>query len=366
MNKFIWFDASRLARFDPTLTSDEYQFNDWFQPHEFNSWPQHLQSRSRSTVTPWGITSTILPLPKFETLSDSFDQVIEGIAHDFLLDVRERDLKIFLCWSGGIDSTAILVSLLKVMDNNDVSRLTILLNKNSITENPYFYHTFIKGKIREENINMFFIDGSNYDKIVLLDGEAGNQIHGSVGIYNLIISNRAELLDHPWRDDMQKLKNLIGPSKLIFSELTISANTSPISIDTYYDLLWWANFDLKFDDVLIRKTISYTKNLNPEQCQLFYKNHLFRFFAQDSMQQWSMNTHVDRKIYATMDSKYYFKEYIHKFDQNDFYWNSRHQLQGAHNLSFDPTLIAIDDSWHKYYITDGEFRKSLGKLLKRN
>jgi PP-loop superfamily ATP-utilizing enzyme len=49
-------------------------------------------------------------------------------------------------YSGGIDSTLVIISLLKNASEEERNNITILLSENSIGENPNFYKDHILGK----------------------------------------------------------------------------------------------------------------------------------------------------------------------------------------------------------------------------
>ncbi|PKV48022.1 hypothetical protein ATE84_5315 [Aquimarina sp. MAR_2010_214] len=55
--------------------------------------------------------------------------------------------KLKVLWSGGIDSTVALISLiLELTDTDDIDRLQIVLSKESIIEYPKFFNDIIKDK----------------------------------------------------------------------------------------------------------------------------------------------------------------------------------------------------------------------------
>jgi hypothetical protein len=67
-----------------------------------------------------------------------------------------------VCWSGGIDSTCILVGLMKFVDPKNI---TVLLTEDSIKENPYFYKQFIENKISTQSLDLFAVTEENYNQL---------------------------------------------------------------------------------------------------------------------------------------------------------------------------------------------------------
>ena len=143
---------------------------------------------------------------------------------------------------------------------------------------------------------------------------------------------------------------------------------SPVPIKTGYDFLWWMNFNFKFDDVLIRKVPSYTRQLTAEQTKIFYEESLYRFYAHPNMQIWSMLAGDIRRTGLKITPKYVPKKYIYDFDHNDFWFYNKREEGSVTDVLFNTTItnvFAIDSNWHKYSITDKDTRIKLGKLLQR-
>src|SRR6266487_1681100 len=86
-------------------------------------------------------TKSLFPLPQMRVMDKTYEQLCDERAREVL--GYNGPLHVF--WSGGIDSTCLLVSLLKARGGD---RITVLMNRDSIAEYPYFYHTHIRGKLR--------------------------------------------------------------------------------------------------------------------------------------------------------------------------------------------------------------------------
>ena len=273
----------------------------------------------------------------------------------------------YIAYSGGIDSTSILVSLLKTGNTDFLKKLVVLHNKNSINENPYFYHRFIEQKLQTQDVNTLNIDSSNFDKIVIVDGEAGNQCLGWRSIHVHSYYQNFDFLDQPWRTVADLTTAIPGSTAFTVELIKDSIHHAPIDIETVYDFIWWANFNFKFDEVLIRKVPGYTKNLTAAQTQLFYNQGLYRFYAQPEMQVWSMIS-KDQRRKSTRDiiSKWAPKNYIYQFDRNDLWYASKKEEASYSGLDeIGSKLIAIDDQWNKYWVANPNTRKALGKILQR-
>jgi hypothetical protein len=87
------------------------------------------------------------------------------------------------------------------------------------------------------------------------------------------------------------------------------------------------------------------------------------------MQVWSMISTNQRRVSTrNFISKWAPKNYIYQFDRNDLWYASK--KEEASLSKFDAgaestKILAIDNQWNKYYITNPDVRKRLGKILQR-
>jgi hypothetical protein len=155
-----------------------------------------------------------------------------------------------------------------------------------------------------------------------------------------------------------------------------SIGLAPVPVETGCDFLWWYNFNFKFDDVLVRKMVSYAKQLNPLQTEIFWNQGLYRFYSHNIMQIWSMTTQNQRRESSKIMPKHIPKKYIFDFDHNDFWYSSKSEQGSSADVFFSRDLglpqaqmrpvFALDSNWNKYSIADASTRVELGKILQRN
>jgi hypothetical protein len=374
MNNLIYFPLDWLRKYDPFLCSHDYKHNKWFNMYSANMWPTmwpgHLTSRAHSLNTPWSLAPTICPIPEITNNSDlRFDVIMDSIASN-LCDYINSSKKIpYLLWSGGIDSTSILVSLLKVAGPDVLRNLVVLHNEKSILENSFFYYHFIKDKISCINFDKspFEVTVDNYDKILIIDGDAGNQMMGSPHINYLLHNNRHDILTQPWKTI--DYRDIVPDATDFMIELIYeSVEYAPVPIDNVADLLWWTAFNFKVDKVLLVKLPWWVRNLSPEQSKLFWNTGIFRSYSQPEMQIWSMIT-KDTRLHNCIP-KYACKKYIYDFDNNDIWFAQKREHPSSGHLLDDTAfvnlpIIALDQDWNKYYISDPATRATLGQILQR-
>ena len=93
------------------------------------------------------------------------------------LDLLKLNSKIYVTWSGGVDSTGILVSILKNWPEADLSRVVVLCNVYSAEEYPEFFNTIVK-KFQVKLIETF-LEQYTYDGYLVHGDAGGDQIWGS-------------------------------------------------------------------------------------------------------------------------------------------------------------------------------------------
>lgn len=371
MDNLIYFLPGRVR--DPRVREPDYKYFDWFNLSKVPNWPSFTVSRVNQLDTPWNLAPAVLKVPEINHNITDFDQVMDSVAEKYCKLVKESGRTPYVRWSGGIDSTAMIVSLLRVADKEVLEKLVIVCNDESIDENPYFYRTYIQGKLKTENENVLEITSENYDKLLIADGDCAEMIAGSTIAYRIIRSGHGDMLNKPWRS-VTNLAELLCPDnpesvKFAIQLVIDSIAFSPVPIITVYDFFWWQYFNFKITDSVMRMAAWYTHNLTPEQSRHFMTHTVQRFYTYDIMQVWSMITVDMRGESNYIDSKYHFKKYIHDFDRNDYYFYNKHKHKSVPKVRNAPiiatSLFAIDSDWNRYSFKHREHRQKLGVILER-
>jgi hypothetical protein len=253
-----------------------------------------------------------------------------------------------------------------------LKKLVVLCNQRSIQENAFFYYRFLDGKITTEDFDntSFCITAENYNQVVILDGDAGNQVMGSPHVNSLMQQGRRDILDLDWTTIKDPGDIIAGVSEFQFKMIQESVALAPVEIRTVFDLLWWVAYNFKTDDVLLRKIPAYIQHLTPEQSREFWATGIFKHYAQPEMQQWSLASLDLRRNSMDIMLKYISKKYIYDFDHNDV-WYAHKTEQGSMAQSYEKCewgqsgIIALDSAWNKYSLADPETRRELGKVLGR-
>tara|TARA_Y100000114_G_scaffold140532_1_gene145470 strand:+ start:7206 stop:8936 length:1731 start_codon:yes stop_codon:yes gene_type:complete len=302
------------------------------------------------------------PIPDTTGFSKSFAEVADEKGVD--LWNEDKELKVY--WSGGIDSTVALISLLKSKPSDWHDKLKVVYTDNSIEEYSLFWNNYIKDKIRSEkvvlpqiapdkarvkDIDRYSMDkpffspvlkhiADNLNTGLTITGECGDQLFGSSGF----ISNPSILNMSVDQFLEKRFPNHIDDIKLFNSK-------SPYRILSITDLFWWWNFNLKWEEVSHR-SLALVKNSND-------LNNVRHFFRTDDFQRWSI-LNPDEKIKDTLRSyKFTAKKYIYDYTSDEDYRDNKLKI-GSLKVRWGSTL-AIDNKNNIIYAGDTSTNTNLLK-----
>lgn len=268
----------------------------------------------------------LFPMPQFRKMNKSFEEICNGRALELLTraDVLDVDLHVF--YSGGIDSTLLLISLLKNATPEQKSRIVVLLSGESITENPNFYKGFIHGKLRTNSVNMFpYLLGAKH---MFIGGEHNDQIFGSDMMGKLISKFGSSIINQPYSRDTffalfnERIDDVIGANFYLdlFEQLKDAA---PVEIITNQDYLWWINFSTKWQTVFLRVLPRVSSRNAPYINSSYLGTYYDQFYNTEDFQLWSMNN-MDKKIKDQWNTyKWVCKDIIYDYTKDAEYRDNK-------------------------------------------
>jgi hypothetical protein len=291
-------------------------------------------------------------LPEFQKLDLNFDELCQQRARSLLDHARATDRKLVICYSGGIDSTLILVSLFKIATDSELRQsVIVLLSDQSIGENPKFYRQYISKKcVMDSSYKLDHYLGN--DSYVVVNGEGGDQLFGSAVSHDVVNSFGIDFLfSQPTPERIAQTMALKIPDETVQEKLISAFNRvmlkCPFNIETIYHYYWWINFTLKWQSVYVR-TMAYTatayqKTLKPQ-------DNYFSFFTTDQMQLWTMNNpHMLIKD-QWRTYKFHCKDIIYDFNGDAEYRDYKMKMGSlASIINTRPIAHAIDRELNFYF-----------------
>lgn len=222
---------------------------------------------------------------------------------------KMRTGPVYVSWSGGIDSTTTLLSLLTVASESDRKRLVVVLSHHSVLENPSFYQKYVVGlpylNILDDIPARLKVDPT----ALFVTGELGDQLFGSDILSSACEKFGDEILHESYLDTGAKIIEcdslLAGLGNPMFERLQPIADECPFPIRSSHDFWWWWNFTQKWQHVKYRV---YHQTSWP--MEVTYEKSVRHFFDSVEFQLWSLENH-DLKIRKTWNSyKFAAKEFI--------------------------------------------------------
>lgn len=372
MNNLIFLNHILLFDFDLRL-KNSLLFEEYLSIYRFFPNPPGIEYfvPRNMTITlpgPWQLEPSCYALPSLPNSKVTFEEAADEFGLEICKEMDQgRD--VYLMWSGGIDSTAVAVSVLKYLRPVHLQKFHVVLSDFSKHENPMFYHKFLKScnQISVVDFNPAKIDIYNS---LILDGEGGDQIYGSSAA-NEVFSRHPDKILLPWRQNLDFLRDYWYKDSvpdfwdwlLNLMNTTIDQGSAPV--ETLFDFFWWLNFNHKLDAILFRHTLRLSQDVDDKDFEYFAKKVMRRFYVTDKMQQWSMTAGAPEKInQARKTVKWSGRKYIYDFDRNEYYFREKRKEFSSEVISkLNARYFAIDKNYHRYSLWDREIRQQIGKTF---
>jgi len=318
----------------------------------------------------------------------TFEECCDQRTQEIINQADQENKKIHIFWSGGIDSTLILVSFIKKLGMNKVKeKIRIFLSIGSISENYYFFDRYVS---KLNYTNSYCIEDLFFDDEIIVTGEYSDQIFGSdlalklykksnktyefhddydrEKFHSLFVDEDTEISLIDYHKDSPYRGLEIDSRESWLDLLEESVLSSGLPLKSMFDYLWWFNFNFKWQSIYFRMVIR-TKNQNAINYNFLNKNLIYYFGSKD-FQLWSMKN-LDKKINDSWHTyKFPAKKYIYEFDGNKNYLDYKVKKGSLYQILNDVKKYeAIDNSFqliqnldpNLYYNPDNWFSKWLSK-----
>jgi hypothetical protein len=319
--RFVYYEGRYLARY-PDLPGVKL-----FLPY-FRIYGHILAPPvDRSGVIKFPVrTRSFFPLPEVREFTKTYEEVCNERAQQLLARAERLDIQLYVFWSGGVDSTCLLVSLLKHANAAQRERIVVLMTEESICEYPLFYRKYIRGQLRRDSSMMLpYILGT---RNLIVNGEHNDQLFGSDIVPGLSQMFGLDILHEPYNRGMvvSFLTKIMNDGDLarfyvgLFEEL---AEGAPIELKTNFERFWWINFALKWQTVYMR-VLSFVAERNVALMSKEYlKSYYASFYNTEGFQLWSLNNRDKRILNGWRSYKWPTKEVIYEFTKDAEYRDNK-------------------------------------------
>ena len=291
------------------------------------------------------------PIPK---VPKNWNRTLEEIFLERAEEIWALGKPVRVWWSGGIDSTTVLISHLRT--KKPEYELIVFMADSCIEENPNFYKTLQKMESNGE-LTIQYNDASNIwsfdnwnDGSINVTGEPGDPFYGT-----FVVEHHIDEIDSPWTDMFKwddcafMLKgddyrnDYHRPKFMEFAEEY--GKKCPFEIKNVFDFTWWLAFAIKWQFISNR---IYVQLDNPSNWQ-----NMLSFYNTPEIQRWSIVNH-DLKHKGTWKT--------YKWPSKEFIYNYNKDADYRDNKVKDKSLIKVASMSYvtaqsNLIMTSGEFYK---------
>lgn len=192
-------------------------------------------------------------MPAYDPTFDlNWKDVTDARAQEALSIVKNTNKNLYVQWSGGIDSTCIVVAILQNFDLTSLDRVTICCTYDSIMEYPGFYEKHVMPNFKIQDLNKTPLDLPKMPDAVLIDGQTADTLTMSMApSLDVCMAIRdSNLLVESWRKKPDSLiaylKKVTGSKEFAlwyYERIKENVESVNIPIETYFDFMWWAGFN---------------------------------------------------------------------------------------------------------------------------
>jgi hypothetical protein len=264
------------------------------------------------------------------TANISFDKFVENRVNLY----TQTNSKLNLCWSGGIDSTCMIVGFLKYATN--LSQLRVLYTPYSLYEHKEFYEFLQKNYPEIEYVDLsgtVYID-RQFDGL-FISGHGSDEFTASVdeSFYDALRNG----INTNWKDYFLS-KN--SDTKLIdFCEEHFAK--SGRTIKTILEARWWFYSSTKTQYFVADYS---TFTMNQPTAKVTDTSGFFDSFEFESYVYYNLESIIDNNSYQSY--KHFMKEYIFAFDgDKNYFENSKKHNSGQFKIYLHKKLAMLDLRW---------------------
>ncbi len=259
--------------------------------------------------------------------NNNFNLDLNTIIKNRCIELLSIGKQINVAWSGGIDSTFVLLSLYNYA--NDKDQIKVYGTYNSIIESGDLFDRFIKDKIKHSiTVNKKATNNFNENDCIYVTGDMSNQLFTQ----SLLHTKRDDILQFKDRYNIENsldcyYKDVLKESCLEFLYPSIINSVRPIN--TIQDLRWWMNFNFNWYNVLTSNLVGLDKDTS---------NRVYAFFNTEQFQLWSIhNKDIVTKTGDYTDERWQLRQLITDYIGDSYY--------STNKKKFTSVLSPIPNNW---------------------
>jgi hypothetical protein len=321
-----------------SLTNQQSKLNDinlynWLVNHNFSK-DTFLVDRTQSIPHYLDIDYSYSPIPA----NPNFSLDLNTIVKNRCIELLSTGKQISVAWSGGVDSTFVLLALHHYA--NDPDQVKVYGTYNSIIESGDLFDRFIKDSMPYHiKVNTSASNNFTDKDCIYVTGAMSNQLFTQ----SLLHSKRDSILQ--FKDDYSVentldcfYKDVLTDSCLEFLEPSILK--IPRNLNTIQDLRWFMNFNFSWYNVLTSTLIGLDKDT---------ANKVHAFFNTEDFQLWAIyNNDIATKTGDYSDERWQLREAITEYTGDSYYSNNKKKFTSVLSPTPHNWLYLLNDYTNVY------------------
>lgn len=327
------FEKRLYAAHFKELTRSESRSKDvkiWCQISRIIGENSLFVDRTSKIPSPFRIeVSGLCQLPQtVENFKKAYRDLCDERAIELLKRQDSNGKLISLFYSGGIDSTLVVVSFLRNLAPSEVKdRIRIYMTPRSIAENPEFYRKYIRPQFRLESAEKIVsvLDG----KSVFVGAEFNDHIFGNYLTQTLTLAYGSGFKEIQYSPDLInkifQAQGLTPEGADFWSEQIHSsiANQNLTEVKSLVDFMWWFNFIYRwqatFFSIILRVLPPYRSMMS----ERFLSENYQHFFMTEDFQKWALINHESKIGKDWKSYKWPAKQVIFEFNGDENYRDNK-------------------------------------------
>ena len=299
--------------------------------------PTHMYSvfdRSRSMIDIPQI-ECITPIGKVVDNPKTIEELCYDSANRIISSAGNK--KIYVTWSGGIDSTLVLAELLKYAP---LDQLVIMMDEHSTIEYPDFYVKYIENKLETTKMDFYSDDPL---KVAVTDGVVvtGHLLDPVFGSNNYSAMPQEKL--------EESIDRFLKPLNLYSQDMYMrSVKACPRPLENVKDLFWWLDYTLNYQSEELMWLL--------EVHHMILGRNLFHFGMGADWNNYAVSTPAEYKWegYDFRKFKQPLKDQLYKFTKDEYYTKEKIKMPSWRHYRtdeqrFKSKAIWIDTNWKRGY-----------------
>jgi hypothetical protein len=288
-------------------------------------------------------------IPQFElNFNLSFEDVCDKRCLELLKTHSDKPWHVL--WSGGTDSTTILVSILRNTTPKQRKNIFVSCNRISVYENPRFFNDYIFPNFSIVDSSAIILTKENLEKHYYFDGHPADNLYSGKFPQSMLLAD-SKSFNRDIKNDPDQLVDFIA--KKIDREFAVwfydamikNINSVDVPIKTYHDFFWWIQFNLSW---ISNRTFPLRSGIiSADSVKLYFDNYI-QWYNSKEFQLWAMRNNDEGIKYGNTVGEYKLnaKKYIYDYTKDEYFYKFKTKMaSGAHLSSSDKNLFCLTDDY---------------------